>query len=80
MLLVVRIPIESVHASHQNRSLGDEQLDDGIADTLVGRKSSNHLHGLRGHYENRTSRSKCCETQHDPHLVDFHWVVVVEFP
>jgi sensor domain CHASE-containing protein len=36
VLLVVRIAIESVHASHENRSLGDEQLDDGIADTLVG--------------------------------------------
>ncbi len=36
MVLVLRIPTESVHASHQNRSLGEEQLDDGIADTLVG--------------------------------------------
>ncbi len=36
VLSIVRIPIESVHASHENRSLGDEQLDEGIADTLVG--------------------------------------------
>jgi len=36
VLLVVCIPIESIHPSHENRSLGDEQLDDGIADTLVG--------------------------------------------
>jgi hypothetical protein len=35
VLLVVRIPIESVDATHQNRALGDEQLDDGIVDTLV---------------------------------------------
>jgi len=33
--LVLRIRIESVHASDENRSLGDEQSDDGIADTLV---------------------------------------------
>jgi len=33
---VVRVPIEySADASHQNRSLGDEQLDDSIVDTLV---------------------------------------------
>ena len=27
--------MNSVDASHQNRTLGDEQLDDGIVDTLV---------------------------------------------
>jgi hypothetical protein len=27
--------LNSVDASHQNRSLGDEQLDDSIVDTLV---------------------------------------------
>ena len=32
---VVAIPIEFGDASHQNRSLEDEQLDDGIVDTLV---------------------------------------------
>jgi hypothetical protein len=36
VVLVVPIPIGSIHPSHQNRSSGDEQLDDGIADTLVG--------------------------------------------
>lgn len=27
--------MNSVDASHQNRGLGDEQLDDGIVDTLI---------------------------------------------
>lgn len=31
----MRIAIEFVNASHDNRSLGSEQLDDGIVDTLV---------------------------------------------
>jgi hypothetical protein len=32
---VVRIPIDFGPRTHQNRSLGHEQLDDGIVDTLV---------------------------------------------
>jgi hypothetical protein len=32
---VVRIPIEAGRRGYENRSLGDEQLDDGIVDTLV---------------------------------------------
>jgi len=35
LFLVVTIPTTSVDAGHQNRSLEDEQLDDGIDDTLV---------------------------------------------
>jgi hypothetical protein len=41
----MRIPIESGDASDQNRSFGDEQLDDGIVDTLVSallRMSASH--------------------------------------
>jgi hypothetical protein len=33
--LVVRIPIEFADTRDQNRSSGDEQLDDSIVDTLV---------------------------------------------
>jgi len=58
VLLVVCIPIESIHPSHENRSLGDEQLDDGIADTLVGETQFARLTWVRGHYENRTWRTK----------------------
>jgi len=73
-------PIESVHASHENRSLGVEQLDDGIADTLVGETQFAPLPWADRPLQEQNLAHRCCETQRDPHLVDSHWVVVVEFP
>jgi len=35
LFLLQGFRLNPVNASHQNRSLGDEQLDDGIVDTLV---------------------------------------------
>ncbi len=46
-------------------------MDDGIADTLV---AGDRVRATR----TGTLRAKDCETPHDPHLVDFHWVVVVK--
>jgi len=39
----------SVDASHQNRSLGDEQLDDSIVDTLVSALANERLPFLRAY-------------------------------
>jgi hypothetical protein len=73
-------PLSSIDVSHQNRSLGGQQLDNGIGDTLVGVGTVRAtLPGLGSKDENRVSHCKCCETQPNRHLVDFHRLVVLEF-
>jgi hypothetical protein len=65
--------LNPVDASHQNRSLGDEQLDDSIVDTLVSafpRLSARHIFFI---LTDRTSQHLAHGAGNTANLREFGW-------